>query len=266
MTSLLKWLFIYIWLCQGVLADGVSSFLWLGSQRYRHGVEEEGITSLEELLQLSDSEEPLVVFQFDKFDVLRHNTEVLGGSRSFLASLFQSDSVSNVLREDAPTQGFAEAKVVEVAQLPASASEFLIGKFSRRDSAVVVEFSGEYYNPAALDEFLETLYSFLEESMSNIDNIVVQTRSSDEAALRWQETRDSSPDKVGVDNPNSSGTPDDGSDPDALSSLWTEGLLSCLLVSALLLGILVTAISWVSSIHISYGALEKSTNPLKKTN
>nr|6M0R_N Chain N, V0 assembly protein 1 [Saccharomyces cerevisiae S288C]6M0S_N Chain N, V0 assembly protein 1 [Saccharomyces cerevisiae S288C] len=51
---------------------------------------------------------------------------------------------------------------------------------------------------------------------------------------------------------------------DILSSIWTEGLLMCLIVSALLLFILIVALSWISNLDITYGALEKSTNPIKK--
>lgn len=48
--------------------------------------------------------------------------------------------------------------------------------------------------------------------------------------------------------------------------IWTEGLLMCLIVSFILLGILLVALSWLSSLTISYGALEKQTAPSKKTN
>lgn len=48
--------------------------------------------------------------------------------------------------------------------------------------------------------------------------------------------------------------------------IWTEGLLMCLFVSLVLLGILVIALSWLSSLTISYGALERQTAPSKKTN
>ncbi|KAL6944868.1 hypothetical protein ACO0RG_001623 [Hanseniaspora osmophila] len=54
-------------------------------------------------------------------------------------------------------------------------------------------------------------------------------------------------------------------DGQVLSTLWTEGLIMCLLVTFLLISILVMAIKWTSSITISYGALEKSNNPIKKT-
>ncbi|CCE62941.1 hypothetical protein TPHA_0D03050 [Tetrapisispora phaffii CBS 4417] len=59
---------------------------------------------------------------------------------------------------------------------------------------------------------------------------------------------------------------DNAEDNDILSKIWTEGLLMCLLVSIFLFGLLAVALSWMTSLEISYGAFEKQSNPLKKTN
>jgi hypothetical protein len=45
---------------------------------------------------------------------------------------------------------------------------------------------------------------------------------------------------------------------------FTPGLLSCLIVTLVLIGILSIAISWVSSLGISYGAFEKKVEHGKK--
>lgn len=46
--------------------------------------------------------------------------------------------------------------------------------------------------------------------------------------------------------------------------LFTPGLLSCLIVTLLLILILSIAISWVSSLGISYGSFEKKVEHGKK--
>lgn len=44
---------------------------------------------------------------------------------------------------------------------------------------------------------------------------------------------------------------------------FTPGILSTLIVSLLLLSILITAISWITSLDISYGSFEKKVDNKK---
>lgn len=71
-------------------------------------------------------------------------------------------------------------------------------------------------------------------------------------------------DHEGQDSDSDSGS--DSDDKNEEHRIWTEGLLMCLIVSFILLGVLVIALSWLSSLSISYGALERQTAPSKKTN
>ncbi|CDO93945.1 unnamed protein product [Kluyveromyces dobzhanskii CBS 2104] len=241
----------------------MTSFLAVNAQRYIDPVETNQVNRLAELLLLSNAEEPLIVLQFNNFDLLGQFDAEHAQTYPFLATLFEA-SLEPVLQEDDVkylSNGFDHAHVVTVGEIPASASDLLRGEFTTSENAVVVQFTEESYDVAELDDFLETMYAFMEDSMNNVDNIVLRMPSSDSANAESLINAETSKD-VGVDDPEV----DDPEDSDALSSLWTEGLLSCLIVSGLLLAILVTALSWLGSLDISYGALEKTTNPLKKNN
>lgn len=258
----------FLWIFQGVLAGDMTSFLSVNAHRYINPVETKQVNYLVELLLLSNNEEPLVVLQFDNFNLLDHFDEKHAQTYPFLTALFETSLVT-VLEEqnvDALKSGFDHANLMQINEIPASASDLLRYKFSSSDKAVVVEFTKENYDIAELDDFLQTMYAFMEDSLKNIDNIVLRVPTSSDSSTKLKSLRNGETSKdVGVDDPENSHE-DEPEDSDALSSLWTEGLLSCLIVSGLLLAILVVAISWLASLDISYGALEKPANPLKKNN
>ncbi|SCU84967.1 LAFA_0D13102g1_1 [Lachancea sp. 'fantastica'] len=237
-----------------------TSFLAVNSQRYQNALSTDKVNSWEELSALSDTQEPLVCFRFTNFDLLtemaRFPTEV-----GFLSTFFE-DLATQAWNEDSFTD-VADASSIEVQEIPEPALPSLYSQVDRESDIIVFEFSGVSYDLKRLDEFLETVYVFLEEELMNIDNIVIQVPSVGKGYVKnTAKTSDidvSDPDR----KPVSSSPAGNG---DELSSLWTEGLISCLIVTAILLAILFVAISWITSLEISYGAFEKPVNPLKKTN
>lgn len=262
MFGLFQWISIFLLVTNRVFAREMTSYLSVNAQRYRQRVLDESISSIEELLSLSNSEEPIILLQFSDFNIIEEMSKSSGTKYPFLWSLFKND-LTGILPEDEEAKELANTNYLEVSVLPAPANEYLIGKFSKDDDAVIIQFTEKEYDMEELDEFLSLLYVFMEDSLSNVDNMALQIPSSD-SSFKVQQMRDAASGSISVDYPETSKVPD--SDNDELSSLWTEGLLSCLIVSFILLAILGIAISWISSLNISYGALEKSTNPLKKTN
>ncbi|SCU97961.1 LADA_0H09604g1_1 [Lachancea dasiensis] len=240
-----------------------TSFLALNSQRYREALDDATAASWPELASLGTSKEPLVCFRFTQFDLLTQLAQSSANTR-FLPTFFE-DSVTNVWIDDVPSTavGAMYSPVVAVGQLPDSIVPSLYSQVDGEDAVVVFEFSEPSYDLERLDEYLETAYLFLEDTMANIDNLVVQVPTSGKSYVR--DAADAS--EIGVSDPNKKPKPSvPADDTEILSTLWTEGLISCLIVAGFLLFVLVIAISWVTSIDISYGALEKPVNPLKKTN
>ncbi|CEP60591.1 Voa1p LALA0_S01e14400g [Lachancea lanzarotensis] len=237
-----------------------TSFLAVNSQRYKDALNKDKIDSWTELSAFSDIEEPLVCFRFSKFDLLSALAEVPSEVR-FLPTFFE-ELVTQVWEEDSFTD-VAHISTVEVSKIPELSLPSLYSQVDRKSDIIVFEFSDASYDLERLDEYLETVYLFLEEELVNIDNIVIQVPSVGEPYVKnTAKTSDidvSDPDrKPAPSSPTGNG--------DELSTLWTEGLISCLIVTAILLAILSVAISWITSLEISYGAFEKPVNPLKKTN
>ncbi|KAM3162561.1 V0 assembly protein 1 [Lachancea thermotolerans] len=252
---LLKSLFLFLAaLFQACAAE--TSFLSVNSRRYRDALGDDQVGSLEELTKISDAEEPMVWFKFDKFDLLGELAQSTAETR-FLTAFFEG-SVTDVLDQDSSSKAAenVRSEKFEVAEIPASAFESLYDRVHPSDGALVFEFTESNYDLALLDEYLEAVYIYLEETLANIDNLAFQVPTSGKNYARAHS-------KVEVTDPEKKpGSSTDG----VQSALWTEGLISCLIVAALLLWILVIAISWITSLDISYGALEKPANPLKKTN
>lgn len=253
-----------LWFIQCSFGADMTSFFSINAERYVDAVKTEKVSSLKELLEMSRTEEPLIVLQFDKFDLVNAFDEKHEGTYPFISSLLKSSLDTFLEEKGLPDgqKGYNGARVLKVGEIPASAGEELRHRFKKSDNAVVVEFTKERYDVAELDDYLETLYAFMEDSLKNVDNIVLRVPKSGNSGADIEKIEE-------LREPEKSGEPgdgDDNDDDDSLSSLWTEGLLSCLLVSLLLIAILVVAISWIASLDISYGALEKSANPLKKNN
>lgn len=243
------------------LTAASSTFLSLNSHRYQQALNDETITSLKTLASLADSEEPLVCLRFEKFDLLGQLGQK-NAQAGFLTSFFE-DSLTRVLDQD---ESFVDLEdpntsVLKVDEIPSAAFELLYEKVNRKNAVVAFDFTAASYDLESLEEYLESVYLYLEETLANIDNFVVQVPTSDassytedqiDAAVHGTNVEVSDP-----ENPSKGGKS---------TGIWTDGLISCLIVSLLLLWILVTAIAWITSLDISYGALEKPTNPLKKTN
>lgn len=217
-------------------------------------------TNVSDLIAQATDDDPLVVFRFSKYPVL---DELLPfeGHVPFLSRFFESDvtrsypkdsSIDNLQKDD-------RIEIFELNDLAFSASELLYNYHSKGKSVVLFDFHGSNYDLPALDEFMESAYLLLGDSFGRIENMVVNTVESHNSTPLGSTARTKKAHKdKGTKEPI-------GNDTDVLSNTWTEGLIMCLIVSLLLLGILIVALSWMSSIDISYGALEKSTNPLKKT-
>lgn len=216
------------------------------------------INSVSDLISQANEENPLVIFQFETFPAV---PEFLPseGNLPFLYKFFNYD-VTKVLQEGSSFDIDNErAEVFTLTEVPSTASELLYDYHHEGKSVILFDFQRAEYDISVLDEFLESAYLFLEDSLDNLGTVVLTTENSGSfntvvsSKARSEKSRD---DK---------GTTPIGGDEDILSDIWTEGLLMCLIVSLLLVAVLVVAISWMSSVNISYGALERSTNPLKKT-
>lgn len=222
--------------------------------------------SVSELIESSSSGKPVIVFQFidfSLFDKLVYSE----GSYKFLTYLLDHDPVALEGDDEIVSEN---ANLLEIESIDEITPETLSNQFKKEDSVVIVRFEASQYEMSDLDDFLETVFLFLVDAFENIDTLIIQAPRSehiDATNLFSQESLVASQSKpaIEVNEPLESDKP--GKAPsDELSSLWTEGLLSCLLVSLLLVVLLTVAISWISSLDISYGALEKPANPLKKTN
>lgn len=145
-----------------------------------------------------------------------------------------------------------------VNDLAQSASDLLYDHFLEDKSIVLFKFPSSDYDLYKLDEFIESCLLFLEDKSSDDLTVVINSVGT----IDTDDYNFAAKDILSHDDNNEA---QDG-DSDILSSIWTEGLLMCLIVSALLVFILIIALSWISNLDITYGALEKSSNPIKKNN
>lgn len=238
-----------------LVAAGATSYASIDSERYQNAA------SVNDLILQADETDPLVIFSFSKYPLLEALLPY-EGHVPYLTGFFESDAIRSYPEglSGKSLEDKDATEVFDIEKLTLSASQLLYNKAIEGKSVVIFNFGDSYYDLPTLDEFMESAYLLLHNSFDRVENIVLSVAdatASDRfasAPARTKKAHVSQEPKKPLDD-----------DEDILSTIWTEGLIMCLIVSLLLLGILVIAISWMSSVEISYGALEKSTNPLKKT-
>ncbi|QLL32080.1 hypothetical protein HG536_0C02490 [Torulaspora globosa] len=217
------------------------------------------VSSVSELISQANEEAPIVIFRFTDYPIVEA-WKLDEGHAPYLAGFLES---GNAYQEDFSFDELytdAESEVFNLGDLTLSASELLYNYDLKGKSVVLFNFDRSNYELGSVDEFMESAYLFLADSIDGIEKVVLNVART--ANLHRSTASDRSTERAKVEQEKEKpGEGDDG----ALSTIWTEGLIMCLIVSLLLLAILVVAISWMSSMEISYGALERSTNPLKKT-
>ena len=230
------------------------------------------IAELNQLVTDASVEQPLVIFQFSKFSLFT-NYASSDERVPYLTKFFKHDR-TQTFQDDIKelNLGGKSVKTFKLVNLPESAAVLLYDYPVGDKEVIVFQLQGSAYELPRLDEFLDSTMIFLEESIS-ADNSVAFITSEADILINSKSTRvnaneivNSHVQKKKKSDKKKDGDKKDDEDEDILSTIWTEGLIMCLIVSALLLVILLVAINWIASLEISYGALEKSTNPLKKTN
>lgn len=241
------------------LVRASTTYATIKSKSHPHGVK-----SISDLVEGASDVDPLVIFQFKEFPLLQEFSR-FDESLPFLTYLFhRQDSVElnnqHMIHID---NKMVEFETFEILELPSSPSVHLYDKHLEGKQVILFDFQDAEYDIVELDEFLESIFGFVsQEYMSfDVDDVVLNINNDSKKSSTLQVWS-----SVSTGLKERKGTEKKPVDNDKLSDIWTEGLIMCLLVSLFLIVLLVIAISWVGSIDISYGALEKSTNPLKKSN
>lgn len=212
--------------------------------------------SLPELVSALSAKGPVIIFDLATPQLLE---EVVTSDNNYpFLSQFLTNDVAPMVSEleSFDFESDPRVEVFELSEIPSSVSTILYDCKNTDKYVFVFKLTNSEYDTAAVDEFLESVFVFMERTLTKVENVIVNVHKlHDYKSIRntkkdYQERGDTEEQE-----------PDDD---EVLSKVWTEGLLMCLLVSALLLGVLIVAIAWTSNIEISYGALEKSTNPMKK--
>lgn len=234
------------------------SYLSIKSPNYsgRHEV-----SSLSDVVSKFTTHEPLIIFDFASPEILE---EVVSSEKTYpFLSKFLTNDVAPIVSEDdsMELEHDSRVEVFELNEIPSSLSTILYDFVNTEKYIFLFKLKNSKYDAAALNEFLESTYVFLQETLAEVENVIVSVRGLDNYQTHGHVKKDHNDNKKhdgsGKKNPIDANK-------DILSKTWTEGLLMCLLVSALLLGILVVAIVWTWNIEISYGGLERPSNPIKK--
>ncbi|EJS43688.1 YGR106C [Saccharomyces arboricola H-6] len=210
---------------------------------------------------ISSVDSAVAVFGFDNFQLMNVIFKETYEGYPFFDKFFTNDVTFAINGESSLSIPQSLSSVTEqfkIDELPQSVSELLYDHSLDDKSIVLFNFTSSNYDLNKLDEFIESCLLFLEDKSN--DNLTVIINSAGNVDV----DEDNFAAKDILSHHDNDGAHD--GDDDILSSIWTEGLLMCLIVSALLLFILIIALSWISSLDITYGALEKSTNPIKKNN
>ncbi|KAK5778354.1 Voa1p PWA37_000396 [Arxiozyma heterogenica] len=238
------------------------------------------LSSTLDLLNHATLDQPVIVFEFEKFkiiDSLINNNNQDETNVQFLDQFFENH-ITNILNNESNLErpSFdAQLALFDIKDIAQSGSSILYDYPVEDYSIFWFKFQKKNYEISKINDFIESAYIFLEEYLNiNIDILIntkdiVSLEELDTAITKnkennYYEDSDSDNnmnDKTKQKEENQDNTQND----DGLSKIWTEGLIMCLIVSFLLLGILIVALSWIMSIEISYTALEKPTNPIKKT-
>lgn len=240
------------------------------------------ISNAIDIINSATVKQPVVVFEFDRFKLLDRLVQDDNLPSYLYLDKFYQDELTNVFNEDnvLSKPNLNDMAFFKIGKIKESAANILY-EYPVEDYGIIwFEFTKKNYKLSELDEFIENAIIFLEEYLNiNID-IVVNSKDratvdqldsalndikNNESSNKDDEPKDSSKDKDQGKKQNKDKDQDKTTDDDILSEYWTEGLLMCLIVAALLLFILVIAIIWLSSLEISYTALEKKVNPIKKT-
>lgn len=254
---------------QLVLAAASTSYVSLGNQ----DIVDPRVSSAEDIIEKATTEQPVVVLQFKKAKVL----ESMANSDANLPFLnqFLKHAVTNVITDDVKlsrANDDDDVVVIKAKSLYEDPLKLLNKVNVDNKRSVWFKFSEKEYDVEELDHYLESVVIYLEEYLNTHLDIILNTVDTitleqlDEKT-ESQETFAQSSESATKHEPKakpSHGSNKPEEDDDSLSHIWTEGLLMCLIVAFLLLVILVIALTWMASLDISYGALEKSTNPLKK--
>lgn len=230
------------------------------------------LSSTLDIINTATVEQPLVVFEFDKFRVIDSMTSKVEKMNQFqFLSQFFENHLTNVLDDESAldrpdSNDVAYFKIKNIEQ----SGSAMLYDFPVEDYAIIwFKFQKKDYDLTEVNDFIESASIFLEEYLNiNID-MLINTKDTtplenfDEAVESNQENKDHH-DENNMQGSNSNKTNHGEKQDDSLSKIWTEGLIMCLLVTFLLLAILVVAMSWIMSIEISYSALDKPTNPIKK--
>ncbi|CAL9737542.1 V0 assembly protein 1 [Monosporozyma servazzii] len=230
------------------------------------------LSSSLDIINTATVEQPLVVFEFDKFRVIDSMTSKVEKMNQFqFLSQFFENHLTNVLDDESAldrpdSNDVAYFKIKNIEQ----SGSAMLYDFPVEDYAIIwFKFQKKDYDLTEVNDFIESASIFLEEYLNiNID-MLINTKDTtplenfDEAVESNQENKDHH-DENNMQGSNSNKTNHGEKQDDSLSKIWTEGLIMCLLVTFLLLAILVVAMSWIMSIEISYSALDKPTNPIKK--
>lgn len=234
------------------------------------------LSSSLDIINAATVEQPLVVFEFDKFRVVDSMTSRVEKMNQFqFLSQFFENHLTNVLDDESAldrpdSNDVAYFKIKNIEQ----SGSAMLYDFPVEDYAIIwFKFQKKNYDLTEVNDFIESASIFLEEYLNvNIDMLIntkdtTPLESFDEAVESNQEDKaHHGEDDVDTTKQGSKSdkTNHEEEDDGSLSKIWTEGLIMCLIVTFLLLGILVVAMSWMLSLEISYSALDKPTNPIKK--
>ncbi|CCF60523.1 hypothetical protein KAFR_0K01690 [Kazachstania africana CBS 2517] len=241
------------------------------------------LSTSDELIDNASIDSPIIVFQFDRYRLLEKLVDYNNNGKYTPSSLylnkFFSSRITTVVPEDLDLVSLSEdrtEKIYQFHEIPNDISRTLYETLGKKKSTpfriIWFEFTSKDIDINELDAFLENVTLLLEEYLEDEHlDIILNTRDKMTTLEQFDEsieesksiTASTTASKQKASSKPTKGT-SKGKDDDILSEIWTEGLLMCLLVSAMLLWILIMLISWIMNISISYGALEKSTNPLKK--
>lgn len=205
----------------------------------------------------------VVLLQFEHFDL--YNSLESNNLREFpFLSHFFYEEQYNIFTPNNTKQKEDYSNTLDVKELPDKINLKNHKLFQHKDDVLLIRFLGENYDIAKLDKFLIECFTQLKDINPGSYTFLFQfeNRADIEAFTR----NEPGTEYVSKKTENIKIHSIDDSANEKQNSNFTEGLLSCLIVSGLLLGIFLTGVYCLMSLDISYGALQKSTNPLKKIN